>query len=485
MVVRRGPDTGGMQASPPDSDAALTDASAANSDAALPEGSASLPGLCARPGDDAVRDIFCAPGPHHITGLRQLQVQLGINAIPEDVDDATAAAYQPDPNTLITTMVFLGHSTALSGRLVSALNPRVLILGKQTFMAFQRGVQQVELVSVDRTDQTLNFYLVSFRQTCNVVAGCLPGDLYTPAVERDWTEVEIRDDEDLKNTPSDCRQCHQRGRETPMLLMRELRGPWTHFFRTRSDPMVQAFQETRGSELYAGIPSWAAAHTIGNTLENLVQNTQPLEFASAIEAELTAHDAALGPRRSATWDKAYQAFKRGEQLALPHFEPIPTDPNKQAKLSQAYQRYRSNELSPDQLPDLADIFPDDPQVRAEIGLQIEPQASAPEALIQSCGQCHNDALDQSVSRARFNIALARMSRDELDLAIERIQLAPASSGVMPPPETRQLDAPGRARLIEYLRQTSRPPQDDMQLEQAAKLGMAKDPWADLIIYDPL
>jgi hypothetical protein len=139
------------------------------------------------------------------------------------------------------------------------------------------------------------------------------------------------------------------------------------------------------------------------------------------------------------------------------------------------------ELAASELPDLADIFPDDAQVRAEIGLQTEPNASPAQTLIQACGPCHNDALDQTLSRARFNIGLARMSRSELDLAIGRLSLPAHSDGVMPPPDVRQLDAQGRTRLIAFLRQDTRDAQDDAQLDQAAKQGMAKDPWKDLII----
>jgi cytochrome c553 len=154
----------------------------------------------------------------------------------------------------------------------------------------------------------------------------------------------------------------------------------------------------------------------------------------------------------------------------------PADPDKQTQLVRAYQRYRSGELGADQLPDLADVFPDDPQVRAEIGLSVEPNAAPVQALITACCQCHNDVLDQSLSRARFNVALSRMSRDELELAIERIQRMPNELGVMPPVESRQLTDAVRARLIEYLRLSARSAEDDALLDQAAALGMAKERW---------
>jgi hypothetical protein len=442
-----------------------------------------LPGLCARAGDDAVRDVFCSAGAGSITGLRQLQLRLGLNFIPSDIDDATAAAHQPDPNEQLDGLVFLGHSTALSGQVVSPINPRVLFLGQHAFMAFQRGVQQVELASFDRATNLLNLYLLRFRQACNQrVQGCRPGDLYTPSVESDWLEVTLEDAEDLKNRPADCRQCHQRVRGQAILLMRELRGPWTHFFGHRDDPAVRAYQAAKGSEIYAGVPAWAMGHTAGFSLQSRVDVAQPLEFpAPEIEDQLASHDPAQGPRRSSTWDEAYRAFKRGEQLALPYFEPIVTDPGKQARLLEAYQRYRAGQLPADQLPDLADVFPDDTQVRAEIGLQAEPNATPVDALIQACAPCHNDMLDQRISRARFNIALSRMSRAERELALARLALPAGSEGVMPPAEARQLDAAARARLIEYLKLDARPSADDAQLDQAAQLGMAKDAWEGRII----
>ena len=101
--------------------------------------------------------------------------------------------------------------------------------------------------------------------------------------------------------------------------------------------------------------------------------------------------------------------------------PIPTS---RRTLTDAYRRYRAGELAADELPDLADIFPDDPLVRAQIGLQTEPDATPADALIQACGSCHNDVLDQTISRARFNIDLARLDRAAIERAIERIELPP-------------------------------------------------------------
>jgi cytochrome c553 len=383
--------------------------------------------------------------------------------------------------------VMLGHSTALSGKLVSPLNPRVFIIRAGTILAFHRGVQQVEIATRDRNTDGLNFFLITFEQSCNKApSGCSPGDLYTPRIESDWTSVRIEDDEDLKNTPSDCRQCHQRGQDAPLLLMRERDEPWTHFFlpdqeniSTPPEPtgsdLMRAYLAAKGDETYGGIPTVFLRSTVGINLEVAVQRAQPLLFdVRAILNErwpwIPDQGFASEPLPSATWYRNYEAFKRGEELALPHFHPMPTDPDKQARLSAVYASYRAGETGAEELPDLADIFPDDPQVRAEIGLQTEPGATPAQALVQACGACHNDVLDQSITRARFSIDLARMSRAELDVAIERLK-AGADAGAMPPPGERQLDANARAQLIEYLERNVRSSADDALLGRAARIGM--------------
>jgi mono/diheme cytochrome c family protein len=159
-------------------------------------------------------------------------------------------------------------------------------------------------------------------------------------------------------------------------------------------------------------------------------------------------------------------------LALPYVEPRVSDPEKYTRLSEAYARYRAGELSEAELPDFADVFPDDPVVRAKLGLQTEPGASAEEALIQACGSCHNDVLDQEISRARFNVNLWKLDQAEIRLAIERIALASDASGSMPPPEARQLDASARQSLLDYLRDDPLAKEPDQRLQHAAAMGMA-------------
>jgi mono/diheme cytochrome c family protein len=374
----------------------------------------------------------------------------------------------------------------LPGRIISPINPRVIMLGEKLILAYQRGVQRLEIATPARQTYRFNFYLLDFEQECNASkAGCSAGDLYTPKIENDWTRVQIRDDEDLKNTPFDCRQCHQRGLDQPALLMRELKSPWTHFMfavgQTTSLPgvggsdLMQDYLDAKGDDRYGGLAVDTISGISAFRLEVMVGNDQPLLFdAPRIENERfpwgpNGYPAQAGP--SPTWNRAWEAFKRGEQLALPYVEQRAVDLDKQAELAGAYRRYRAGEIEADELPDLADIFPDDPQLRAQIGLQTEPDATPEDALIQACGGCHNDALDQNISRARFTIALSRLPRSEIDLAIARIERPRDAVGAMPPAEFRQLDDDTRDRLVDYLRRDMRAIEVDPRLEEAAKLGM--------------
>jgi hypothetical protein len=243
---------------------------------------------------------------------------------------------------------------------------------------------------------------------------------------------------------------------------------------------VLDYQQAKRKESYANIPLATISHSIAFALEQLVdgldRTTQPLVFDSStivLERYPYGPDGhAKIPQRSATWDGEYAAFKRGEHLALPYFDERATDTNKQAALSDAYQRYLAGSLDADDLPDFADIFPDDPQQRAEIGLQVEPNATPVEALIQACGSCHNDVLDQSVSRARFTIALAKMDSAEIALAITRLNLDRSAPLAMPPVEARELGAAERDRLLNYLGGGQFPASDEAVLARAAALGMA-------------
>jgi hypothetical protein len=265
--------------------------------------------------------------------------------------------------------------------------------------------------------------------------------------------------------------------------MREVDGPWTHFFDTLANggngrpertghDLLQDYLAAKGGELYAEVDVTRMTPSTAQALEITAGLVQPLYFDSLrIEGErwpFRDGGYASEPERSPTWEAAYEAFKRGEQLALPHFDPRPTSPEKQARLSEAYTRFRNGELDSAALPDLADIFPDEPLTRAQIGLEVEPDASATDALIQACAPCHNNALNPKISRAAFSIDLARMDKTEIQAAIERLELPPTAAGAMPPARARALTPSVRARLLDYLRSET---EIDPQLAQAAESAM--------------
>jgi hypothetical protein len=427
---------------------------------------------------DLVRERFCADAPPTITSLSELQYELKTDQL------------QQLPADFPLFALLLGHSTSLSGRHVSSINPRAIVvaIGGGPLMTFTRGVQQVEITAMSLDQKTRRFYLLSFTQACNTQPeGCSPTDLYTSRVEQDWLSVELEDDEELKNTALDCRQCHQRARSTATLLMRELVPPWTHFFEPVSQEpglrllpgvlntaLARDYLAAHGDELYAGVDPERLSPANGSLLQAAVGTNQPVIFSSqeilnerwprTPDGEYPAE-----PQASELWENAYAAFKRGEQLALPYVEQRATDPDKLAALSAAYTAFR--EGTREELPDLSDVFPDDPMVRARIGLQTEPDATPVETLIQACGACHNDVLDQTLTRARFNIDLSRMDGTELALAVERMLRSSGTPGVMPPPEARQLDSAAKKRLIDYLRTDARGAGRVDALVHAAKLGM--------------
>jgi hypothetical protein len=271
-----------------------------------------------------------------------------------------------------------------------------------------------------------------------------------------------------------------------MLLMRELESPWTHFFDftdnanevepgVRGSDLTRDYLAAHGGEHYAGIDVEAYPAIAPFALQRVVLHDQPVLFdAPKIERERWPEQPggyAAAPGTSSTWEAGYAAFKRGEQLAPPYLEVRATDPAKQAQLTAAYRDFLAGARH--DLPDLSDIFPDDPERRARIGLQTEPDAAPAELLIQACGPCHNAVLDQTLTRARFNIDLSRLDASEIDQAIERIQRPGAEPGAMPPPQARQLDADARTRLVHYLRAAAQGGEAARDLSYASEVGFSR------------
>lgn len=429
--------------------------------AGLANGAPQTSAVCARPGDDLVRDLFCSPAPPQITSITELQTALGL-----------------DPKELkgFTGLAIAAHSTSLSTRLVSAINPRLIFVRVENgvvellMLSFTRGEQFSELVVRDRIDHELRFYVLRYQQACNALpGGCLPGDLLTEAVERDWQQLTLYDEASVSNHVLDCAPCHQPdGPQTPKLLrMQEFETPWTHWFLKNSpggDALLADYLAAKGDEVLAGVPREGLEYSQPGSLSLLASisgtRTQPNLFDSqTIENEVTASAALVGgaqpgdnsvPGVSPTWRVIYERAQRGEAIPVPYHDVKVTDPVKLAQHTAAYQAYRAGTLARADLPDLRDIFPDDPQLLAELGVMTEPGLPGEAVLMQACAQCHNPRLGPALSRARFQADLVNMSRQEKDIAIARLRLPPNNPYAMPPARLHQLSAEARARAIAVL-----------------------------------
>jgi hypothetical protein len=428
-------------------------------------GATQLQLLCARNNGDAVSKAFCGATPPVINNLIDLQKLIGLDFKAGNITNG---------NNGNPAFVLTGHSTSLVTRFTSAINPRAIIftppitrgrvnkaqpLASFVAMGFVRGEQFVELVSNDPTANggkgDLNFFLFRFTQACNTTAaGCTVDDLLTPKVESNFTSYSLYQDVDIKNTVLDCLQCHQTTAGTPKILrMQELQNPWGHFFRnnrSNGQIMLADYSAAHGTaETYAGIPGtviFNPANTNNNgagpfngggpdpaALEGLVENqgfkTQPNEFST---------NQLLDNGASAGWLTLYDNHKTGLDIPPPYHENRVTDPT---KLATATTAYKTAAAGTPLTTDIRDVFLDS----ALQDLSFRPATDLVTAsngqgiLVQMCQQCHNSALDQTLTRARFDVTkLATMAPAEKALAVHRLTLDPEAFRRMPPTRFRSL-----------------------------------------------
>jgi hypothetical protein len=404
----------------------------------LPYGRDQWNRLCAKQYRDAISATFCAgdvpPTLFSITDLFKLLTQ-GKN---------------PSP---LSEMVMTGLSTGIGVRTVTPLNPRAFLMTSPNLdgtpnpsymvMSFARGEPLVELVANDPAAQTLRFFVLRFHPACEShPTGCNWADLLTPTIESGWTGYTLYDDDTLKNSTIDCLSCHQpSGPGTPKILrMQELLFPWTHWFDIAA-PGLNVFRESHASsDLYAGglLPRMSP-----DLLQRLVMTNgftmQPNLFDStAIQDEL----ARTGT--SPTWQALYDKAVAGQEIPPPFYGDLQTDPGKLAPMISAYNGVMSGTLARELLPDIRDTLLD--SALADMSIRPKPGLDGRGILVHMCGRCHNSRLDQSLTRARFNVeTLDTLSRAEKDAAIDRLLLPDDHHGKMPPvrfhtlsPEERDL-----------------------------------------------
>ena len=431
----------------------------------LPTGAAQWKAVCARGNGDLVSKAFCAgAAPPAITSIVELQKLLGLDFKPGVAQNGAGG----NPGFAITT-----NSSSLVARHTTVLNPRALVftapLGKarQTppfkpnptyvAMGFARGEREVELVSKDPVKGDLNFFLFRYTLACDAQAGgCTSGDLLTPAVESGFASYSLYQDVDIKDTVVDCLQCHQpNGPGTPKILrMQELQFPWIHFMfgepagntYLRSD-----FHAAHGTkEAYGGIPANLIDLAAPPVLEGFVEGNgfinQPNEMQTkTIMTEVLASSSAqpasnVPPGVSTTWKSQYAKSEAGQVIPVPYHDFKVTDPAKLATATAAYQAFLSGAQPPSQLPDIRDTFLD--SALSDLSFHAAPGLDGAGLLAQMCQQCHNSQLDQSTSRARFNVQTlaTAMSAAEKNEAIRRIKLPATDCDHMPPSRFRDLNA---------------------------------------------
>jgi hypothetical protein len=409
--------------------------------------------VCAKHYGDMVSAKFCAgSAPPALTSLTDLEALLGLTVKPNPNNDPTI-----NTNVRVTLN---GESTGLGIRSVNPILPRAFLMTpalngqpNPTYqvLTFSRGEPLVELVANDPGAQTLRFFLIRFYPACEAI-GCTHADLQTLAIESNWTGYTLYDDQTIANTTLDCLNCHQAGGPSTkkILRMQELPNPWAHWFypeRPQTLQIVQDFQAAHPSESYAGIPSPNVMPSRPAALMQLVQNngfqTQPNLFdTSTINNELTASGA------SATWQALYTRAVAGLEIPVPYYTNA-TDRTKLAAMTMAYQQTMAGTLARDKMPDVSDTVMD--SALSDMSIRPKPGLDGRGILVQMCQMCHNARLDQTLSRARFNIEqLDQMTRAEKDLAIQRLQLPTASRHAMPPARFHELSDAERQLAIDEL-----------------------------------
>ena len=414
---------------------------------------------------NAVTNFLCKEK-KSITSIRDLQDALGLTFGDRSSKGTNGSNKNPG-------FAFLANSSSLVARSVNAINPRAFIFSPPpgqpvaipgyVVMTYVRGEPFVEIAAQSPKSGKLSLYLLKFDLNACEEEECKPKDLLTPAAESNWKSVTVYDDEDLKNSILDCRHCHQPDSPSQPLILRmqELQDPWTHWFRNDRPgglTLMQDYFRAHGTEEdYAGVPGILITKADGLALEDLVTGQgfgkQPNEFdTKAIEAEIKDSsdqqpEINTPKGKSETWQRAYDRAFAGEFIPVPYHDVKVTDPKKLQFATDEYKKFAAGQTN--DLIDIRRVFLDD----ALEDMTIVPKlgASGKEVLVQTCAQCHTPKLDQTISRAKFDVTkLDSMTRAEKDKTIERLKMGTANVLHMPPANMRYLPDDARQAAIDYL-----------------------------------
>lgn len=416
----------------------------------LPTGSLQRDQLCQRGHQDPISLVFCTPPTApQVASMKGLLTLLGLQFQPGVLDNAANG----NPGFTLS-----GHSTAISTRHTNPINPRAFVFTppvggvrfppsgtpNPTFVgaSYTRGEPFVELVSKDPgANGELRFFLFKFQRACSLSSTCDNADLFQESAEGGFVDYTLYDDEDLKDTVMDCRQCHQpQGPGTPkMLRMQELVEGWMHwFYKPRNADIIRMFLSAHEGESYGGIPSEILtssnlvdlkSRAAPEALEQLIRNNgfgkQPNEFPTR---EITIEQ---GRNTNTIWETLYEEAVQGRAIAVPYFKSDITDPRKVTSAVSVYRSAVQGILPRDQTPDMRDVLLD--SALPYMSFQPKPGLDGKGILVHMCQHCHNSSLDQTTNRARFNVErLSQMSESEKLEAVRRLRLPDDHARKMPP-----------------------------------------------------
>jgi hypothetical protein len=221
-----------------------------------------------------------------------------------------------------------------------------------------------------------------------------------------------------------------------ILRMQELRDPWTHFFRNNrpdGQGLIADYQSAHlVGEAYAGIPGNLIPASDPARLEDIVRAegfaAQPNEFPTNNIRNALQNAPNTTP---AAWLNIYANVLNGTTIPVPYSRAKVADPVMLTAAATAYRNVMAGTAPLAGLPDIRHIFT--PEAERDTSLAPAAGLNGQQLLVQMCQRCHNSSLDQTISRARFNVAtLAAMSREEKDLAITRLKLPSDNRLKMPP-----------------------------------------------------
>ena len=202
------------------------------------------------------------------------------------------------------------------------------------------------------------------------------------------------------------------------------------------------FRRVHGEdEAYGPIPADKIDRSNGQLLENFVRGSgfgdQPNEFdtgkieSQVRDSEKKQPEVNDPPGTSKKWDEAFDASFRGEFIPPPYHDVKVTSEPLLASAATAYRGFIAGTVPDDKMPDIRAVFIT--KAMEDTSIMPRPGLDGKGVLTQMCQQCHNPKLDQSLTRARFDVTkLETMPKAEKDLAIARMKLPRTAALHMPP-----------------------------------------------------